>query len=568
MSRWALLLLVVLLLAAPPAAAQDSAFQAAALVPADFAGFIRLRTDEPGLTLNSLNAMLALTGELQPARVQLTEALNFEAFIPFNSLFDVEAVAFVDHVLPWLGDEIVLAYRQFDAALQAGSDDVLLILPTDDMFEAASRLRPVIEGQDLLQRETYRDTTLYIGDKTTIAVALPAVLVGADTLVRQALDVQAGEAEALAGTAVFQAVRAASPADTMVFAYVAGDYLPQAVAGVLSGSAAAQPLFPALGAAVASLRGTPGPDTRLLNGEFDGAAVSLRFVPDEPKFEASAVFYSGEALEPAAAPDAALLDYVPRTVLMAQRGDSLKDLAYTVLAALPASSFSGRMLGGLPFNTAGGATPLIGIPAAADLQTAAASFFDGLRTAAGLDLQADLLDRMTASYVVALLPRPNDPLPVLRLPFDTLLVTPVSGEEGGAVTQTVSRLLQTVFAVQPLDEAGDSPFTRLGSGTEVVFEFGVVDGVLILGTGSAARQALDARQGDNRLIEQAAWQALSEPDAPILYMDAAVLFNTLFPVAGGTVPAQNQRVRAGLWSARPERHLWQLKLVATLPTGQ
>lgn len=568
MSRWALLLLLTLLLAALPAAAQDTVSPAANFVPADFAGFIRLRTDNPIFTLNSLNAMLALASELQPARVRLTEALDFEAFIPFNRLFDVENVSFADNVLPWLGDEIVLAYRRFDAALQTAPDDVLLILPTQDVFRAASSLRPVIEGQDLLERETYRDETLYVGDKTTIALTPTAVLVGAHALVRQALDVQAGDAEAMIGSAVYRAVQAASPADTPLFAYVSGGHLPQAVAGLISGSAAAQPLFPALGAAIETLRGTPGFDTRLLNGGFDGAAVSLGFVPEQPKFEATVILHAAGVQEAAEDPDAALLEFVPRTALLVQRGSSLKDQGYAFLAVLPMTSFSGPMLGGLPFNTVGGTSPLIPTPTAADLNAAVASFFDSLN-AAGFDLQADLLDRLTGDYALALLPRPNDPLPLLSLPFDTLLVTPVQPDEADTLTQNISRLLQIVFGVQPLAANGvESSFTRLGSGTDTVFEIGVVDGLLIFGTGSAAEQAIAARQGDNRLIEQPAWQAMSELEAPLLYVDASIFFNTFFPISGGSVPGLNERIRVGVWTARPQRHLWQLKLVATLPTDQ
>ncbi|MBI5667753.1 MAG: DUF3352 domain-containing protein [Chloroflexi bacterium] len=569
MNRWAMLLLLALLLAALPAAAQDTAVAAANLVPADFAGFIRLQTSDPVFTLNSLNATLALASELQPARIQMTEALDFEAFIPFNTLFDVENVSFVDNVLPWLGDELVLAYRQFDAALQTTPDDTLLIVPSRDMFQTASRLRPVIEGQDLLERATYRDLTLYQGDKTTIAITPTLVLIGADALVRQALDVQAGEAEALTGTRVYQDIQAASPADTALFAYASGSRLPQAVAGIISGSAPAQPLFPALGAAIKNVRGTPGLDTRLLNGGFDGVGISLGFVPEQPKFAATVVFHSADSLEPTADLDLALLEFVPRTALLVQRGGSLTDFGQALLAALPLSSFSGPMLGGLPFNTVGGTSPLIPPPTADDVTAAVSSFFDSLTAVAGFNLQTDLLDRLTGGYVLALLPRPNDPLPALLLPFDALLVTPVNADEADTLTQNISRLLQLAFGVQPLPASAEQPsLTRLGSGTDTVFEMTVLDGLLVFGTGNAVELALGARRGDNRLIEQAAWQAITKEEAPGLYLDASILFNTFFPVAGGSVPGLNERIRLGVWSARPQRHLWQLRLEATLPTGQ
>lgn len=568
MSRRVLLVLFALFLMVFPAAAQNSR-SPADLIPADAAGFIRLRMDNPAQTLNNLNLLAALVSTLQPARLQMSAALDYDGFIPLNTLFDVENVSFASNVLPWLGGELILAYRQFDAALRTSPEDILLILPTRDMFIAASSLSPVIEGQDTLKRDTYRDTTIYAGDKTAIAITTSVVLIGADSLVRQALDVQAGEGQSLIGTTAYRAMQAGSTANPLIYAYVTGAVLPQAVNGVVSGDPATQPLFAAFGSALNAIRGTAGLDTLLLSGGFDAASLSLNFAPDSPRLEAVAVFHTPAVPDvPAASKfDAALLDYVPRSALLVHQGSRLKDLGYSALTALTLSNFSGPMLGGLPFVTIGANSPLMPPPAAADLQNAAAGFFDGLKIAADFDVQADLLDKLTNDYVLALLPRPNDPLPVLRLPFDTLLVTPIDDADAPTLTQNLNRLLQLVFGVQPLPADESVPFTRLGSGQAVIFETGVVDGILIIGTGDAAERALAAQAGDNRLIEQPAWSDLSQPETPGWYLDASVLFNTFFPSAGGSVPGLNQRIRLGLWSAQPERRLFELKLVVTLPTG-
>lgn len=560
---WFVLLLLVFAL---PAAAQ--AGTAADLVPADFAGFIRLDVADATASVNDTNVMLALAGELQPARIQLESALDYDGLIPFASLFDVENVTFAANVLPWLDGEIVLAYRRFDAALAVSADDVLLLLPTRDAFLSASDLKPVIEGQDLLERESYRDVTLYAGDHATIAITPAVVLIGADALVRQALDVQVGAAAALTASAVYQATQPDRPASTLVSAYVTGGYLPLAVTGLVSGSAETEPLFAALGQAVGALRGTPGLETLLLGGDFDGAGVHLGFDTAERELVAAVTFHAADRLPPTAADevDAALLEYLPRAALLVQQGRSLKDFVYTSMAALPLSSFSGQMLGGLPLATVG-ANPLTAAPTAADMQTAVAGFFDGLQAGMDFDARADLFDRLTGSYALAWLPRPNDPLPALRLPVDLLLLTPVADEDADALADQFSRLLQLVFNLTPADNTdAESPFARLMSGTDVIFEIGVEKGVLIVGTGDAGERALAAQRGDNRLIEQPIWAALQEPDAPGLYVDTAVFFNTFFPSPGGSVPSLNQRIRVGVWSAPRAPQVWELKLVVTLPT--
>lgn len=556
------LVCLILLVSVLPAAAQTPA--AVDLIPADFAGFIRLDMADPNASANDANVMLALAGQLQPARVRLENALDFDTLIPFASLFDVDNVSFAASVLPWLDGEIVLAYRQFDAALAVSPDDVLLLLPTRDLFLSASRLKTVIEGPASLEPETYRDVILYAGDRVTLALTPAVVLVGADDLVRQALDVQAGAAAALTASAAYRAAWGQPPANTLISAYVTGAYLPQAVTGLISGSADAAPLWAALGEAITTQRGTPEL-AALLVGGYDGAGVHLGFDTAARQLVAAVTLHAADRLPLAASRefDPALLDYLPRAAFWVQRGGSLNDLISTALAALPFSSFAGQMLGGLPLATVG-VNPILPAPTAGDVQAAVAGFFDGLQTGAAFDARAAVFDRLTGSYVLALLPRPNDPLPALRLPVDVLLVTPAT--DADALVDNISRLLRLLFNLTPANHPDpDSPFTLLTSGTDVIFEIGVADGVLIVGTGDAADRALAARRGDSRLTDQPGWTWLQQPDAPGLYVDTAVFFNTFFPSPGGSTPGLNQRIRVGVWSAPRPPRLWELKLVVTLP---
>ncbi|MBC6937478.1 MAG: DUF3352 domain-containing protein [Chloroflexi bacterium] len=556
----------MLALAVLPAAAMDAAVEAADLVPADFAGFIRLRVESnAALTLGNLNVSAALAAELQPARVRLTQALTYDDLIPLNALFDVENASFESVVLPWLGGEVVLAYRRFDAALKTEPDDVLLILPAANLFQAAASLRPILEAQDFPDRDAYRGVTLYRGDRSAVAFTSSAVLVGAEEVVRAALDVAAGEAEPLTAGPAFRAVQAAISPEAFLFAYTAGDYLPPALTGLISGRVEAGPLFAALGGALRDAHGEPRLETLLLGGGFDGAAISLEIDRDNARYTAAAVFHPSETpkLNRQSTFDPALLDMIPRAALLVQRGDSLQTLAYDTLALLPLSNFGGQMIGGLPLTTAGGSSPQVLPPTAADLQSAVEGFFDGLRAAGGFDPRSSLLDYLPGGYALALLPRPNDPLPVLGVPFDLLLVAPAEG--GEEAVDGARRLLELAFGLQPVGEAG-APFVRLGRGQTPIFEIGVVDGVLIVATGDAAQRALAARRGDNRLVDQPGWLALNTPEAPGLYLDSAVFFNTFFPTPGGRVPGENERVRLGLWSGQRDDDLFELRLVVALPT--
>lgn len=560
-----LLIFWILALAVLPATAQDTALQAADLVPADFAGFIRLRVEtNAALTLSNLNVSAALAAELQPARVRLSQALTYDDLFPLNALFDVEDAAFESLVLPWLDGELVLAYRHFDAALKTEPNDTLLILPTANIFQAAASLHPILEAQDVPERETYRGVTLYSGDRSALAFTATAVLIGAEPLVRAALDVADGAAEPLTANPIFKAVQAAGPAQAFLFAYTTGGYLPPALSGLISGRADAEPLFAALGGALRGASIEPGLATRLLDGGFDGAAVSLELDRERALYTATAVFHPGETPQsPREADfDPALLEMIPRSALLVQHGDSLQTLAYETLVLLPLSNFGGQMIGGLPLATAGTSSPLIPAPTAADLQRAIDSFFDSLQAAGGFDLRSDLLDHLTGAYALALLPRPNDPLPVLRLPFDLLLMNSTNAGEQAA--NGMSRLLEMAFGLQPVG-GSDGDFIQLGRDQTAIFEIGVVDGVLIVATGDAAQRALAARRGDNRLVDQPGWLALSEQAAPGLYLDSAVFFNTFFPTPGGRVQAENERVRLGLWSRQRPDDLFELRLVVALP---
>jgi len=554
-----------------PTVAQDEPIRAADYVPADFAGFIQIRLDDAQETLQGLNIAAFVASQIQPIRVQLgADPLTYEDFIPFNTLFDVEDTSFIANILPWVEGELVIAYRDFDGLLQADASDVLLILPTANVLESAARLSAIISQQDLLTPQIYRGVDVYEGDKTSIALTAPAIFIGGLDAIHAALDVQAGTATPVTRTPVYGALRAASDENPLIFAYVNGEHILPAISGLAGGDPESEALYTAFGTALANLRQDAGFETLLLNQGFDGAAVSLDTAIEttEALFTAKAVFHSIDSpLENATMEfDSALLDLIPRNALLAHSGSNVTGFVDDVLVALPMSNFARQMIGGLPIQTLGSESELITVPDAETVQSAVNNYLTILGQMGGFDLRADLLDYLAGSYVVALLPRPNNPVPIINTPFDLLIAARV---DSGAALDGATTLLQNLFDLDLLEDETleEWNFARLGVDNETVFRLGVKDGTLLIATGDAAQFALDAGRGDNRLIDQASWQTLSETARPVLYLDTAAFYNTFFPSTGGVVPASVNRTQFALYNAYQADGIYKLTFSALIPTG-
>ena len=183
MSKRFLLLITALfclIMLVMPAAAQDKTLQSATdFVPDSFAAFITVKTTDLNLTLQSLNEALYSAALLQPTRVHslLSDVLGYYDFIPFGTWFDLEQQDFPGLVSPWLGSDMAIGYRKFDAGLGAGNTDILMVLSSTNVLDASSRIQKILKAQDLPQRETYRGITIYEGDKASFAMTVPAVFI-------------------------------------------------------------------------------------------------------------------------------------------------------------------------------------------------------------------------------------------------------------------------------------------------------------------------------------------------------------------------------------------------------
>ncbi|MBZ0275201.1 MAG: hypothetical protein K8I60_03600, partial [Anaerolineae bacterium] len=446
MTRWAGILFLVFVLTISPTAAQDTSV--ADYVPADFAGFIRINTADPERTAAVLDVMAQVGSLIQPARFQYQDTLTLGDFVPVVDRFSQENATCADLILPWLRGELVIAYRQFDAELNVQPDDVLVIASAAGLFGPASSLSSVITGRHLTRKETfYPDVTIYTDDRVTLALTADAVLIGSETLVDSALAVRAGESPSLTGQAAYQAVHSALVDDPLVFAYAAGEHALDALSGLVSGNAIARPLFPAFGEALTALDDMDSFGTRLLSGQMDGIGVNLDIEPpsESPILTATLAAHSSKAAAPESASVAlnpALLDFVPRSALLVHTGTDIRQGMYTILGAMPLANFAGQILGGVPVVTLGDAGNLITAPSSDDIQSAVESFLAALSTVGEFDLNADLLDHLSGNYVVALLPRPKDPIPVLNAPYELLLTADV--KNGDAALAGVAKLMQAL----------------------------------------------------------------------------------------------------------------------------
>lgn len=566
-----LFLLLTLIWTIFPAAAQDRS--AADYVPADFAGFVRLRLDNPAQTLQALNITAFTAAQLQPNRLQLPNAaLSYDNFITLTTLFDVETAAFGETILPWLDGEMVIAYRDFDDQLQTPPEDILLIMLTDDVLESASRLSSIIQAQDLPEKETYLGITIYQGDKSAIALTAPAVFAGPVELVRAALDVQAGVTPPITTNPIYQTLYAHSDQEAPIFAYVDAEHVLPAVSGLMAGAENTQTLLTAFGGALTELRGSGNFESLLFNGGFDGAAGTLSVeVGDEYITTRGKALFHTLTPFPAVVtsenqPD--LMTFIPRNAMLAGSGGDARGMIYDLLAALPLSNFAREIFGGLPIQTVGTDSEQITPPDARQVSGAVVSYLDVLKQFSEFDLEADLLSHLSGDYAVAFIPRPNNPVPVLDAPFDTLFVARVADEEAaraGAVT-----FLGKVLNLESLEDVESDGWTlsRLGVRNEAVVSLGAQDGLLLVGTGNAVENALDAARGDNRLIAEDTWQTFAEAQPPILYLDTAIFLNTFFPTPGGSVPSGSNRIYFALNTDDLGAGIYQLQLTGIVPNQQ
>lgn len=554
--------LVILALGILPAAAQaeDSPL---AWVPADFAALIRVDVGSAD-TLTALNIATFAASFLQPQRVQFQPIQGLESVIPLT-LLDVEDASYTQDIFPWLGDEIILAYRSFGPDFQG--DDRALVLPTRDMLQSAASFSRILEAQDILRQEDYRGTTLYLADKTTMAFSPQAVLIGSTDAIKALLDVQAGAGSRLIDQQAYRMTMNAVPPRAVAAGYIDGDLVLPALSVLLEGDESALPILRDINTALSVYRKDASLEQLILDNALDGVGFTLQAdTLRQASVEVHLTLYDEDygAVPVEAAFNPVVLDLLPQNAMVVQSGANAQGAAYDLLTTLPLANFASQVIGAFPVAPSTATTSgALAVPTAKDIEQVLGGLLRTLNQQANFDLDHDLLQHLS-SYAVALLPRPNDPLPPLNLPYDLLLVAAVDDPEQALAGAT--RLVEILLAQDELEtlEVEGMTFNVVRYNGDPVLWLGTVDDMLVLATGSTLERALDARIGDDRLINRERWQKVHEDGIPHFYLDIPALYATFFPQAAG--PQLQQIRQLGAQAEYVGDGLFQMRLTVTLPS--
>lgn len=526
-------LFCLLLLSVMPVGAQTDEANPLAWIPADFAGFINLQIDDTDI-LTALNLATFVASFLQPDRITFQRLPGLEATIPLTQL-DIEDASFNTDIFPWLDGEVIVAYQQFGRDFQVDNEDTVLILPTTDTLQAASNFSRIIQAQDKLARETYRDQTLYLADKTTIVFAPGAVLVGPTDLVKAMLDVEAGVGERLINEPAYATIATATRQSPLVSGYIKGEEALRALSVLIEGDESAMPFLQNLDQASTVFSEHTGLERLVLGNQLDGVGFTLEADTLRINFlRLTLMLYDAEHTAPVSTvefnPD--VLNLLPQNALVVHSGTDTSEAFYTLLTTLPLANFAGQFLGAFPVEESfGSSSGVLDVPDAGDIERVVGGFLSVLGRQANFDLDHDLLQHVGGSYTLALLPRPNDPLPPLNMAYDVLFIAEV--EDAGAAQASATRLAQILLDVDQFDirtiESIDFQTYQPDPIDEPVLHIGVVDNLLLVATGGALDQSLDAWRGDNRLVSRDRWQAVSDSAVPQLYLDIPAVYSTFLP---------------------------------------
>ena len=554
---------LALLLAVAPLRAQPAGPDPRIFLPADVDAWLRLDLSDAGY-LDALNVAARSAALLQPRR-GLPTLRGLEQALPLQQL-DTEALpVFARDFEPWLGDELLLAWRA-----AGDGQHPLLILPTQDLLLAIGSFSDILEEQDLLQRDLHQGQRLWLADRSSIAFTPGAVLIGPELLVRSALDAQAGAAPGLLPDGAGMTADAAPARGQILSGWLRGDESLRALAGLLAGDNAelAAPLLATFGQTLRALADRSAPLQQALAA--DAQALTFSLTTDRPRLNVLRLSLTMHgAGEAGAAPEPfnpVVLTAVPRNAMLVASGTDLQQLVFNLLALLPLTGHGSQLLGAFgvqdPAGAAGGQATL---PDAHTIEQAISDWLAALWDQADFDLELDLLRRLDGSFSLALLPRPNDPLPPLNIPWDLLLAAEV--DDGPAAIDALDRLVSLTLDARGLEgDRSDETYRRglPGDGfSDPPLQVWTQDGLLLLGTGAAPPAIERALIGDDRLIDRERWQALAHEAAPWLYLDVAPLYATFLPAAAG--PQLQQLLQLGLHSHSPAAGRHVLEITLTLP---
>ncbi len=527
-----LFLLLSLFVSHAMTSAQDEterAFMLASWIPSDYAGFLQFASADMAETFQVINLASFSGGILAPDRPPLGESLTIAQMIPLD-LLDSETASFQQNILAWLGDEVVFAYREIPDTFAPEQEDIALIISTRDMFQSAASLSTIFQEQDFLTTETYQNIPLYHGDQISIAVTPQAVIFASDARIRELIDTQTTPETAITATENFQHLQQALDANPSVFGYVHGEATLHVLNLITSGNLRGTAVRGAFAEALETTQGGLSPARSLLGGRLQAAGFSITadvrlFSSVNTKF-AFIPEVTSETLDLGFEAD--LLNFIPRQALFVHAGTDSQAALRTGMTLLPLSNFIGSawtMFGIRESNTS--SNEILPPPSGATILNALESL-NGFLETQDVPRLDQLIGSVSGSYLTAVLPRPNNPTPVLNTPFDVIVV--LQSDDAQKALDDLTQTAQFILNVDVLSEVeiGGISFQSLMNPQtgETILSAGVFENYLILASGDGAQFAVSAYQGDNQLIDETRWQNVESDRGVFGYLSIDGLYNT------------------------------------------
>jgi hypothetical protein len=395
------------------------------------------------------------------------------------------------------------------------------------------------------------------------------VLIGSTDLVKALLDLEAGTGDRLVDDPAYRAIADASAQTRVISGYIKGDEALRGLSVLLDGDESALSILQELNQAQQVYNDHAGLEKLVLGNALDGVGFALEADTRRLDFlHLELMLYDAESttVRSTIPFDADVLDLVPQNAMVVQSGPDMVAALYDLLSALPLANFAGQFLGGFPVQESiGSASGVLDVPSATDIEQAIGSFLSTLNRQANFDFDHDLAQYFTGGYAIALLPRPNDPLPPMNLPYDLLLIANVDDSDAALAGATrLAQILLNVdtFTTTTIDDI-DFSSLQLDPISEPVLYIGVVDDRLVVATGQALAQALDARRGDNRLVSRDRWQEVSDSAVPQLYVDIPAVYGVFLPQLVG--PQLQQIKQLGAHTEYLGDGLFEVNVIVTLP---
>ncbi|RMF51571.1 MAG: DUF3352 domain-containing protein [Chloroflexota bacterium] len=492
----------------PTVLAQADVQSLAALMPADTAIFIALRTDDNYIALLDSLLQKALQVLPQAPSLSLTQLLD-QAVQPLGGNFQ-------STIRSWLGDNAALAIGSPEKLLDSSSindleAEILLAVQITSRAEAQRLLESLLPAGAYTKNSAadFTDYSLETASGALLRLRDDLLLFGTEASVNSVLN----RAAKLNADPQFQKTIAALPENGYnIIAYFSG--------AIVSSSPTLSPAASALGATI-----------------LDGRALTLDFVVPDLTAQTFGALSSQFQFKPA---DAAFARFMPANTILSLQMSDLKSYYDLVLAAARASN---RLQG-----------------QEQQFERSLEQIENLLRSTLRLDLNDDILSWMTGDFAIFIAYRPQERSllelfvqPGLRLPFvgydvGLLIETTDAAKAAKMVAELGNFLAATLRNTPEVNVTLSEKRVTIALNVPIVLStpveiiIGTNDSVFYVATGAAAAHIESGQEGLSATAGYREAQQYFLPESPQLWYMSTDAVNLL-----GEVLAFQQATRSGLF---------------------